>query len=314
MPRSIAILVKDENDAAQGFLQAFAQQGNEVTCIVCNELLPVALQMAKPDFAIVAGGDVWGEPGSAQLLLAAMGIPQLGADANTIALCRDAAQLQGVIGQAIELERIEAQGLGHIVLDRACLDALAQTGQVEVVEKALGEAWPLVVRGNDADLLDSGTVAHDRKELNEALAAAKAQHDKLIVYPQVDGVEMLVAIMGDLNDVLVLPPVELGERADDADSWTAPVVLSHLSGDEQAAQDIRSEVERCALDAFIACGCSDWACVRLVWDGGRTRILGVDAAPSLKADGALAFALKAADIDLPELANEFCEIADERAL
>ena len=96
MPRNIAILVQDETMASQGFLQAFAQQGNEVTCVVCNDLLPVALQMAKPDFAIV-NGNAWHEAGDAQELLDSMGIPYLGAGAATIRRCRDAAQLSYTI-------------------------------------------------------------------------------------------------------------------------------------------------------------------------------------------------------------------------
>lgn len=312
MPRSIAILVKHETDASEGFLQAFAQEGNEVSCIVCNELLPVALQMAKPDFALVAAPDVWGNPGSAQQLLEAMGIPYLGSRGSVIRACRDGAQLLDTLDRAIACESIEAERVPHVALDRTCLDALAQTGQMQIIEDALGGAWPLTVRANDAALLDDGTQVADRKELSEALARLKQECDQVVVTPAIEGVEMIIPIMGDLSDVLILPPIEVTGDLCDEDAWHAPVNLAHLSSDAAQAQDIRSEVERCALDAFIACDCRDWACVRLVWDGGKTRILDVNAAPSLAAGSPIACALQAAGIDLAELAAEFCELADER--
>ena len=112
MPRNIAILVQDETMASQGFLQAFAQQGNEVTCVVCNDLLPVALQMAKPDFAIV-NGNAWHEAGDAQELLDSMGIPYLGAGAATIRRCRDAAQLSYTIEEALAQHRRWGGGTAH---------------------------------------------------------------------------------------------------------------------------------------------------------------------------------------------------------
>lgn len=312
MPRSIALLVKNENDAAQGFLQAFAQEGNEVSCIVCNELLPVALQMAKPDFAIVASPDVWGDTGSAQQLLDAMGIPFLGSRSCVIRACRNGAQLLDTLDRAIACESIEAARVPHVALDKTCLDALAQTGQVQIIADALGKAWPLVARGNDAALLDAGTSASNGKDLSETLTRLKQTSDQVVVTPAIEGVEMIVPIMGDLGDVLILPPIEVSGDLCDEGSWKAPVDLSHLSSDIAQAQDIRSEVERCALDAFIACDCRDWACVRLVWDGGKVRILDVDAAPSLTAGSPIAYALQAAGIDLAELAAEFCELADER--
>ncbi len=312
MSRSIAILVKDESDAAQGFLQAFAQEGNEVSCIVCNELLPVALQMAKPDLAIVSRPDVWGKPGSAQQLLTVMGIPFLGATCAAIKGCRDATDMFDAIDAAIAYERIEAQALPHVILDTTCLDALAQTGQVQVVEDALDGAWPLTVRANHADFLDAGVPASNHVELAEALTSLKQAGLEAVVTPAIEGVQLIVPIMGNLSDVLILPPVEVGADLADASSWNAPVPLSRLSGDESQAQDIRSEIERCALDAFIACGCRDWACVRLAWDGGCARVLDVDAAPSLVSGSPIAYALDAAGINLAELAGEFCELADER--
>ncbi len=314
MARNIAILVHEETQASTGLLQAFAQEGNEVSCIVCNELLPVALQMAKPDFAVVASGQAWGEPGSAQRLLDAMGIPYLGADAATIARCRDAAQLASIVKNAASQGSIETEALPQVVLDKTVLDALAQTGQLGQVQARLGQDGPLVVRANGAAFLDAGKVTHDQKELAEAASAIKSADAEAVIHPLIQGTEVVVAIMGDLSDILVLPPIEISGALDNAASWQVPVRLKSLADDEQDAQAIRSEVERVALDTFLACGCRDYACVRLVWDGGCARVLGVDAAPDLTEGGPIMTALKAADINLAELANEFCEIADERLL
>ena len=314
MARNIAILVQDEAQASTGLLQAFAQEGNAVSCIVCNELLPVALQMAKPDFAVVAAGDVWGEPGAAQQLLDAMGIPYLGADATTIERCRDAAQLASTVREAAEQGSIDTEALPQLVLGKTALDALAQTGQLGQVQARFGQDESLAVRANGAAFLDADAVSHNQKELTEATGAIKSRGSQAVIRPLVQGVEMLVAIMGDLSDILMLPPIEVTGRLDDVANWHAPVRLQSLADDEQDAQAIRNEVERVALDTFLACGCRDFACVRIVWDGGCARVLDVDAAPDLAEGGPVMEALKAAGINLAELANEFCEIADERLL
>ena len=314
MARNIAILVQDETQASSGLLQAFAQEGNSVSCIVCNELLPVALQMAKPDFAVVASGQAWGEPGAAQQLLDAMGIPYLGADTATIERCRDATQLASIVKEAVAQGSIDTEVLPQLVLGTTALDALAQTGQLSQVHARFGQGEPLVVRANGAAFLTAGTVVHDQKEFAEATTAIKSRGSQAVVRPSVQGIEVIVAIMGDLSDILMLPPIEVSGALDDAAGWHVPVRTSALADDEQDAQAIRSEIERVALDTFLACGCRDFACVRIVWDGGCARILDVDAAPDLAEGGPIMAALKAADINLAELANELCEIADERLL
>lgn len=313
MPRNIAILVKDETQAAEGFLQAFAQEGNEVSCIVCNDLLPVALQMAHPDFAVVAARDVWGEPGDAQDLLDALGIPYLGADALTVRRCANVGETRELVRQAAAQGRLDGDAIDGVALGAAVVEALAQTGQLDAVCEHLGGQWPLVVEHDSTEPLEKGVVARDRKELAQALTALRQQGRRALVRPAIEGVEVLVPIMGDLSDILVLPPIEVGGHIDDADTWRVPVALASLADDEQDAQAIRSEIERCALDAFLACGCRDFGCVRLVWDGGRARVLGVDASPSLVAGSPLMRALVAAQVNLAELAVEFCEIADERS-
>ena len=314
MPRNIAILVQDETMANQGFLQAFAQQGNEVTCVVCNDLLPVALQMAKPDFAIV-NGNAWHEAGDAQELLDSMGIPYLGAGAATIRRCRDAAQLSCIIEEALAQGSIDAGKVEQLTLAPSVQSALLQTGQLgNIVANTFAPGETLTLRADGAEFLNPGVAVRDQKELSEALIAFKDAGKRAVVRPQIKGVELIVCIMGDLSDILILPPIEVKGALDDSSMWQVPMDMQSLADDEQDAQAIRSEVERCALDAFLACGCRDFACVRLVWDGGCARVLDVDAAPSLSQGSPIMAALTTADINLAELACEFCEIADETLL
>ena len=203
MPRNIAILVQDETMANQGFLQAFAQQGTEVTCIVCNDLLPVALQMAKPDFAIV-NGNAWHEAGDAQELLDSMGIPYLGAGAATIRRCRDAAQLSYIIEEALAQGSIDAGKVKQLTLAPSVQGALLQTGQLSsIVANTFAPGEPLTLRADGAEFLNPGVAVQDQKELSEALIAFKDAGKRAVVLGRSTIVGKPMALMLIANDATV---------------------------------------------------------------------------------------------------------------
>ena len=138
-----------------------------------------------------------------------------------------------------------------------------------------------------------------------------------------EGVHLTVGILGDADDLQVLPPVEvvrndrvvldeergIGRTTTD---YFAPVRLDSLSTELEQAQAIRNEIERTALDAYFACGCRDLATIDLVWDGARARVLGVDTAPTLGAGDIVPLACEAANIALADVLDALVAIAVER--
>ena len=121
----------------------------------------------------------------------------------------------------------------------------------------------------------------DEQQLRDALPAAFAVDERVMICELVEGVRMCVAVLGDAQDPYALPAVEVVPTASGEADFFAPVRLESLSHDETMAQVIRSEVERAAVEASAVLGCCDYSCVEIVWDGARAKVMRVDPNPSL---------------------------------
>ena len=276
-------------------------------------------------------------------MLALLGLPFVGSTSSV----RRALAGRTYIGDA--LERAVAQGetpaamAPHTVaLSEQAATMLGDAGLLDLVAQAIPEGYPLCVTPAriDAEVRPQRVATPEAlaRALDELFARAEGgETQPALVQPWVEGVELYVPVLGDADDVLALPPVEVaratGARPADAAGTTvsgaptssadpqasavttrlvAPVRPASLSHDDADAQAIRSEIERAAVDAYLACGCRDLGCVHLVWDGGRAVVLGIDAAPSLADDAPLALAARAADIPLATIADQLVAIAAER--
>lgn len=265
--------------------------------------------------------------GGIQDVLELMRLPFVGSTAATRRALLDRGTLGRALGRLRERgEEPAAATPGAVELSERAFDILSATDQLSLVEQAIPQGYPLCV---EAGLPGVDTSHPVRVNTPEALAHAladtfsrtDASHGaRAVVRAWVEGVELVVPVLGDAEDVLVLPAVEVipeaaaasGAPEPAAGSLVAPVRPASLSPVEADAQAIRSEIERAAVDAYLAVGCRDLGCVRLVWDGAQAVALSVDAAPSLADDAPLALAARAAGIPLADIASELVEIAAER--
>lgn len=253
-------------------------------------------------------------------VLGLLGLPFVGCTAAV----RRALAERAYVGNA--LERATAQGetpagvAPHTVaLCEQAVAMLDDAAMLGLVADAIPEGYPLCVKPacDAAEPRPQRVMTPEAlaRALDEALAQAEGADRTALVQPWVEGVELRVPVLGDADDVLVLPPVEVARASDtpaDTTRLVAPVRPASLSHDDADAQAIRSEIERAAVDAYLACGCRDMGCVHLVWDGGRAIILGINPAPSLADDAPLALAACAADIPLATIADQLVTIAAER--
>lgn len=299
---------------------ALTEAGHELVVLAADAELARELRAARPDAAYVALFDARGRRGVVQGMLELLGIPLVGASAET---CRDTWNKDALVRlwrAAVAAGDLQASVPAAFCLDRGCLAKLGVGDVLDVVPERMPGGYPLQVRA-----VHGGTTweAVDEDSLRDALEAACAADGAVLVQEIPEGVRVAVAVLGDYDDLQVLPPVEVvrGERvALDASGavgstqtdYFAPVRLASLHADESEAQAIRSELERAAVDAYLACGCRDLGVVDLVWDGARAQVLDIDVAPALGEADLLPLACEAARIPLAEILDALVSTAVER--
>ena len=255
--------------------------------------------------------------GSVQDVLFLMGLPFVGSPA----IVRRSLADRGYVAAALERASFEGDAVAAVApravsLGADAVDMLRASELLDLVEQVIPGGFPLCVKPQVAGCGMSPRRVSTPEALSRALqdvfASLDAPNQTALVQEWAEGAEVIVPVLGDADDVLALPPVEIVRDAPADTRYVAPVRPASLSPREQDAQAARSELERAAVDAYLAAGCRDLGNVRLIWDGGRALVLGVDPAPSLAEDAPLAIAARAADIDLATIVDQLVAIAAER--
>lgn len=296
------------------------QAGHQAAVLPCHPELTAQLRQERPDACLIDAQGRLGRSGDVQGLLTLLGLPFVGSDTATCRETWSVCELERVLSQAQEQGDSSAAMPYSVTLGASCFLELGAAAALDLVEQRIPGGYPLVVQPARGV---SSRLASTPEELGEAIHAVLGLDDEVVIREWVEGVHLTVAILGDLQDLQVLPPVEVvrGDRevldeergiGKTTTDYFAPVRLESLSADLEQAQAIRSEIERTALDAYLACGCRDLGTVDLVWDGARARVLAVDTAPALGAGEIVALACEAAQITLGDLLDTLVSIAVER--
>lgn len=295
MAYKVAVLT-NAGDAAHAarVCEALEKAGHAAVACTCDAALARTLRAERPDAAAIALGAADAAlDEAARELLDLLGIPYLGSTAPVCRAVRDRARLGDVLAAAFARGELDAPAAATVALSKTCVSALGARDALDLLAERIPGGLPVAVaplRGGSA------VSAATPEELSGALAQALEGCMGAVVQERLEGVRLCVGILGDADDLQVLPAVEL-----DGDRRHVPVRLASLAADESDAQAIRSEVERAALDAYFDCACRDLALVEVVWDGARARVVSVDPAPSLAEGSLLDAAVAAAGFDLTEM-------------
>ena len=225
-----------------------------------------------------------GEDGVLQGALEALGVPYTGS---------------GVLGSALGMDKIRTkqvwQTLGLPTAKYAVIDALHPRSAQSIVEE-LG--LPLIVKpsheGSTVGIARAFTLA----EL-EAGIEAERQHDGDILVEQfIEGDELNVSILGRqvLPSIRIVPAKGFYDYA-----------AKYVTGDTQyicpgADGASEAEMQRLALVAFDAVGCSGWGRIDFMRDrDGRPFLLEVNTAPGMTERSLVPKAAAQVGIDYPTL-------------
>ena len=239
----------------------------------------------------------FGEDGSVQGVLEVVGVPYVGSDVLSSAVCMD-----------------------KLTLKRLCASqGLDQVGFVEVgpdgwVDRALALDGPLWVKPSRlGSSVGISRVAGGREDLMSAVAEAAAHDPRVIVEANSSGREIEVSVLGNLEPRASVP----GEILIDAEWYDFEAKYSEGGMRLEAPADLDPEVaERlrsAAIEVFALAGCSGMArCDFFVEDDGRVLINEVNTIPGFTDMSVYARLWEASGLGYPELLTRLVGLALER--
>jgi D-alanine-D-alanine ligase len=256
-----------------------------------RRLMDLTLDPALADvdlyFLALHGGT--GEDGTVQALLDALGLPYTGSDRLGCSLAMD-----------------------KDVSKRLLRDAgvptppwMTGTQSADRVESALG--LPVIVKASGGGSSLRLILAHDRAELESALAAARGFGDLTLLEAYVPGREFTVGVLGD-------EPLPVGEIVpeheifDYACKYEPGLAREIFPADLPA--DAAQRLQQAALDVHRTLRLRDYSRVDfIVDDGGTAWCLEANALPGMTANSLMPKAARAAGLELPDLCDRIARMA-----
>jgi D-alanine-D-alanine ligase len=244
-----------------------------------------------------------GEDGTVQGMLELAGVPYVGSGVLGSALCMDKAMAKVAAEQAA---LPQCRWLNFLDGETS-IDEMAR----QVVDD-LG--LPVFVKPANLGSSVGVTKAHDPNELIDALGLARTYDERLVVEEAVDGREIEVAVLGNLDPRASVPgEVVPGHEfydyddkyVDDGAQLRIPAPLP---------DDITAEVRRLAVEAFKTLRCDGMARVDFFYeDPGRGLLLNeINTIPGFTPISMYPKLWEATGVSYPDLIDRLVELALER--
>jgi D-alanine-D-alanine ligase len=284
--------------------EALQGAGHCVLALDVTEDLVATLRSERPDAAYIALHGTYGEDGTIQELLEFLGIPYTG---------------PGVVGCALSWDKSVAkhllaeQGLSTPRWITLTADAFKQMGAASAVD-AMGDAvggFPVAVKpvrqGSALGLMR----VDERAGLAEALLDALSYDKAVMVERWVEGTELAVSVLGEGEDTLVLPPVEIVPRvglydfsARYAQGETDFFVPARID------QDVFARVREAASETHRLLHGRDVSRVDMIIDGdGMPWVLESNASPGMTETSLLPMAAAAAGMTFQDVVSRVVHAA-----
>jgi len=294
--------------AARHLPESFAIAGEPVVAIV-DPTRPALVPVDRPGGAGIEVDVVfpllhgpYGEDGTIQGLLETAGLPYVGS---------------GVLGSAVAMDKVMTKrALAAEGIEQAHYRALRdhEVGPDAIDDIAADIGFPCFVKPANMGSSVGVSKAHDRAELDAAVALAFEYDEWIVIEEGLEVREIEVAVLGDEVPVAsrpgeIIPGAEFYTYADKYEDDTARLIApALLSADEEA------EVRDLALRAFAACGCQGMARVDtfLRKDGGGFLVNEVNTIPGFTPISMYPKLWSVSGLPYPALVQRLIELAIAR--
>ena len=305
--------------------EALEEAGHKVVPLDTVDSLVQTLRSEKPDVVYNALHGKHGEDGTMQSLLEFLGIPFVGSPASVCHRAYNKDALHSSVRKYRDITDdagVASWPQGIFLARDAFKDMGAATALDLVPERVVG-GYPMVVKPAHGGSALGVHKVHDQEELGEAILDALSYDDAVNIEQWIDGVELSVSILGSGWDAHALPPVEIVSKREfyDAESRLhpenvslyCPVRSESLSPDPAAAEAIRAEIERAALEVYRAYSVRDLGRIDLIWDGAQAKCFEVDVSPGMTDQSLFPMACTASGLSLSAVMDSLVNEAAGRA-
>lgn len=314
----------DTEETVNALRGAIAERYN-VVMIEANEHAYGKLLTICPDFVFNIAEGLYGAAREAQIpaILEMLQIPYLGSDPLTLGICLDKARAKEILAY----HKIPTAGFTVI---RSMSDFSATGG-------SFGEnvrlKFPAMVKplheGSSKGIYNSCVVRNPDELANEVKIILDTYNEPALVEDFLPGREFTIAILGNGNDVQVLPIVEIkfdalppgvnpiysyeakwiwDQRDNPLDAYECPANLD---------EPLKREITMICRDAYRVLNCRDWSRIDVRLDShGKPNILEINPLPGIlpKPEDNSSFpkAARAAGMSYNQLINTVLDIAMNR--
>jgi len=286
---------------------ALEAAGYKVLALDVTADLVATLRSERPDAAYIALHGKYGEDGTIQELLEFLGIPYTGPAVVACALSWD---------KSVTKHLLTEKGIPTPSWVTLTADAFKEMGAataLDLIPEAVG-GFPVAVKpGRQGSALGFRRV-DSADELADALLSALSYDTSAIVEGWIEGTELAVSVLGEGEDALVLPAVEIvpsGELYD----FSARVT----PGEAEFFAPARITPEAAKAAAEVACavhnalGCRDVSRVDMMLDAeGNPFVLESNSSPGMTETSLLPMAAEAADMTFQDVVSRLIEAALSR--
>ena len=240
-----------------------------------------------------------GEDGTVQALLELLGIPHTGPGVAACQRCMDKS-----LSKFIFREHGIPTPDWVTYSEAAIRDFGAASTFARAVERV---GLPLVAKPASQGSSLGVKVVTEAEAIPAALITALSYDSRALLETWVSGRELAVSVLGDE----VLPIVEAIPADSNTYDFEARYEIggAHFTCPAELAEDAAEQVNRIALDAYNALGCSGFSRVDLILGESEPQVLEVNAIPGLTETSLLPQAAEAAGVSFGQLVGKILDLA-----
>jgi len=285
--------------SGQRVSEALRDLGHEVVAMDLGPDLVSRLESSRPDVAFIALHGTEGEDGTVQAMLELLGIPYTGPGVAACQRCMDKSLAKYILRE---------HGLptpDWVTYSEAGIRDFGAASTFGTAVRRVG--LPLVAKPASQGSSLGVKVVTELAQIPNALITALSYDDRALLETWVSGRELAVSVLGDE----ALPVVEAIPTESNAYDFEARYEIGAASFECPAdlPEEQRDEVERVALAAYEALGCSGFSRVDVILADDGPQVLEVNAIPGLTETSLLPQAAEAAGMDFDQMVEKILQLA-----
>ncbi|MBK5232162.1 MAG: D-alanine--D-alanine ligase [Thermoleophilia bacterium] len=257
------------------------------------------LEANRPDVAFIALHGTEGEDGTIQALLELLGIPHTGPGVAACQRCMDKSLAKYILRE---------HGLPTPDWVTFSESAIRDFGAAASFQRAIDTIGiPLVAKPASQGSSLGITVVTSPEDIPDALITALSYDSRALLETWVSGREVAVSVLGDE----VLPIVEVIPTDSNTYDFEARYEIggAHFICPAELEEASAQEINRVALAAYDALGCSGFSRVDLILGEDGPQVLEVNAIPGMTETSLLPQAAEAAGVEFNEMVGRILELA-----